>query len=312
MLFPFLVILPGMIALVATPFARDAAKITAGGRGAVGGGRPASPANRPRDHSRAVGPENASAELDDDGHVVLDYDLATPMMLLRFFPTGLLGLGLTALLASFMSGMAGNVTAFNTVWTYDIYQSHIKPDASDAHYLAMGRIATVVRDRTVGRGGLRGVGVQQHHGPAAARLRVRQRAALRRVRARHVLAAHHGARCVLGTGGRHAGRRAPPWADPSRRRQSRGSRAATSGICTRIRASCRRPSGRRSPPSRPASLVTVVVSLFTAPRPPEELRGLVYSLTPKPEEHDRAWYARPGVIAIGVLILTALLNLVFY
>ena len=47
----------------------------------------------------------------------------------------MLGLGLTALMASFMSGMAGNVTAFNTVWTYDIYQSYIQPNASDAHYL---------------------------------------------------------------------------------------------------------------------------------------------------------------------------------
>ena len=55
----------------------------------------------------------------------------------------MLGLGLCALMASFMSGMAGNTTAFNTVWTYDIYQSYIKPNASDAHYLAMGRAATV-------------------------------------------------------------------------------------------------------------------------------------------------------------------------
>ena len=56
---------------------------------------------------------------------MLDYDLAIPIMLLHYFPTGMLGLGLTALLASFMSGMAGNVTAFNTVWTYDIYQAYI-------------------------------------------------------------------------------------------------------------------------------------------------------------------------------------------
>src|SRR5205823_1261797 len=61
----------------------------------------------------------------ESGEVVLDYDLAIPNMLMHYLPTGLLGLGLTALLASFMSGMAGNVTAFNTVWTYDIYQSYI-------------------------------------------------------------------------------------------------------------------------------------------------------------------------------------------
>ena len=64
--------------------------------------------------------------------------------MVHYFPSGLLGLGLTALLASFMSGMAGNVTAFNTVWTYDIYRAYIRTDAPDAHYLWMGRIITVV------------------------------------------------------------------------------------------------------------------------------------------------------------------------
>lgn len=49
-----------------------------------------------------------------------DYNMALPLMMSRYYPAGLLGLGLTALLASFMSGMAGNVTAFNTVWTFDI------------------------------------------------------------------------------------------------------------------------------------------------------------------------------------------------
>src|SRR4029079_18560764 len=76
-------------------------------------------------------------------HPQLDYDLAVPVMLLHYFPAGLLGLGLTALLASFMSGMAGHVTAVNTVWSYDIYQAYIRPKAPDAHYLWMGRMATI-------------------------------------------------------------------------------------------------------------------------------------------------------------------------
>ena len=78
-----------------------------------------------------------------DGRVAVDYDLAIPMMLMHYFPAGMLGLGLCALMASFMSGMAGNTTAFNTVWTYDIYQSYINKRASDEHYLRMGRAATV-------------------------------------------------------------------------------------------------------------------------------------------------------------------------
>jgi SSS family solute:Na+ symporter len=73
----------------------------------------------------------------------IDYNMATPLMLMHYFPSGMLGLGLTALMASFMSGMAGNVTAFNTVWTYDIYQSYIRPGQSDRHYLWMGHCATV-------------------------------------------------------------------------------------------------------------------------------------------------------------------------
>jgi SSS family solute:Na+ symporter len=59
-------------------------------------------------------------------------------------PVGVLGLGLTALMASFMSGMAGNVSAFNTVFTFDIYQSYIKPNQPDSHYLKVGRWTTVV------------------------------------------------------------------------------------------------------------------------------------------------------------------------
>src|SRR6185503_6677253 len=105
MLFPGLVILPGMIAI--------ALHATRGGLLPVG----------------------------SDG--TPNYNLAVPVMLGHYLPPGLLGLGLTALMASFMSGMAGNVTAFNTVWTYDIYQSYIRPGQTDRHYLKMGHAATV-------------------------------------------------------------------------------------------------------------------------------------------------------------------------
>jgi SSS family solute:Na+ symporter len=72
------------------------------------------------------------------------YDLALPMLMSRYYGHGLLGLGVVAIFSSFMSGMAGNITAFNTVWTYDIYQSYIAKERSDAHYLKVGRTATVV------------------------------------------------------------------------------------------------------------------------------------------------------------------------
>ncbi|MBM3890959.1 MAG: Na+/galactose cotransporter, partial [Verrucomicrobia bacterium] len=73
-----------------------------------------------------------------------DYNNVMLSILRKYCPTGLLGLALTALLASFMSGMAGNVTAFNTIWTYDLYQAYIARGKSDDHYLWMGRATTVV------------------------------------------------------------------------------------------------------------------------------------------------------------------------
>src|SRR5436853_912338 len=138
MLFPFLVILPGMLALVVSP--------TSGVRAAapaVSSTSTASPTSTTSITSAPASgivppklhPHTGQPLRDAHGHVVLDYDLATPMMLVHFFPAGLLGLGLTALLASFMSGMAGNVTAFNTVWTYDLYQSYVRPGAPDSQSL---------------------------------------------------------------------------------------------------------------------------------------------------------------------------------
>ncbi len=106
MFIPFLVIIPGMIAMALLN----------------------------------SGDESFNLPLKGNGY---DYDLVIPMLLNRFLPTGVLGLGLTALMASFMSGMAGNVTAFNTVFTYDIYQSYIVPGKSDNHYLRVGQLTTI-------------------------------------------------------------------------------------------------------------------------------------------------------------------------
>jgi len=72
------------------------------------------------------------------------YNEVLPLMMVRYMGPGLLGLGITALIAGFMSGMAGNVSAFSAVWTYDIYQPHIRKDASDEHYVAVGRWATIL------------------------------------------------------------------------------------------------------------------------------------------------------------------------
>ena len=88
--------------------------------------------------------------------------------MVSFYPSGLLGVGLTALMASFMSGMAGNVTAFNSVFTYDLYQGYIRPNAPDSHYLLGGpRRPPSVGRGAVDRRGISGAALQQHHGRAA-------------------------------------------------------------------------------------------------------------------------------------------------
>jgi len=103
---PFIVILPGLLGLAVLPF-----KLLP---------------------ESAVGPGQHS------------YNEVLPLMLARYCGPGLLGLGITALIAGFMSGMAGNTSAFATVWTYDLYRSFIRKNASDNHYVKMGRWCTIL------------------------------------------------------------------------------------------------------------------------------------------------------------------------
>ena len=124
-------------------------------------------------------------------------------MLARYCGPGLLGLGITALIAGFMSGMAGNVSAFATVWTYDIYRAMIRKNATDTHYVTMGRWCTII-------GVLVSIGtaylvhaVPQHHGLRAGAVQLLHRAAVRHRDARHAVEARHARRRILGPAGRH-------------------------------------------------------------------------------------------------------------
>jgi len=87
-------------------------------------------------------PGSGFALLQDGGHV--NYDSTLPMLIMRYYPHGLVGLGVSALLAGFMAGQAGNISAFNTVWTYDVYRAIINKNASDGNLVWVGRISTVV------------------------------------------------------------------------------------------------------------------------------------------------------------------------
>ncbi|HVZ78893.1 MAG TPA: hypothetical protein VG818_13005, partial [Gemmatimonadaceae bacterium] len=287
MLFPFLVIVPGMIAIALTG---------PGGHGII---------------PPKLDVLSGVPLLDAAGHPVLDYDLATPMMLVHFFPNGLLGLGITALMASFMSGMAGNVSAFNTVWTYDLYQTYVHPNASDRHYLWVGRVTTVV-------GIVLSVGAAYvaasfnnimdllqlifafANAPLFATFllgmfwkRSTGHGAFTGLLGGMIAAAiHHGMTLPLGA---HAGVKGGflgVWhVYPSELAQTFWTAIVAWVACF---------------------AVTIVASLMTRPRPVDELRGLVSSLTPRVEEGHLPWYARPRVLAVVVLSLVLALNLVFF
>jgi solute:Na+ symporter, SSS family len=288
MLFPALVILPGMIAFA----------LTASGSASL------------------IPPKLGSTLqplLDAHGRQILDYDLATPSMLLHYFPNGMLGLGLTALLASFMSGMAGNVTAFNTVWTYDIYQSYLRPRASDAHYLWVGRVATVggvllsIGAAYVARSFNNIMDVLQLvfafvNAPLFAtfalgmfwRRTTGHGAFLGLVAGTLAAAVHHGLTLPAGAGvGVKGGYFGLLHTFPSELAQTFWTAIAAFTTC---------------------AVVTTFVTLLTRPRPEAELRGLVYSLTPRAGATDAqlAWYARPAVLATFVLVATLILNIVFW
>nr|WP_218892245.1 sodium:solute symporter family protein [Granulicella arctica] len=308
MFFPFLVILPGLIAVSVTSHMGAPTAAVAHSVGAH-----VLPLDDQHPHGiipQKTDPLNGKVVVDSNGNPVYNYDLAIPVMLLHFFPTGILGLGLTALLASFMSGMAGNVTAFNTVWTYDIYQAYINKKGTDAHYLWMGRMATIggvvlsiaaayavtnfnnIMDalqlvfsivnaplfatfllgmfwkRTTGHGAFAGLIA----GTGAALI-------------------HHGLTIPADAlPGIHGGWIAIVHHYPSDMAQNFWTAIFAFSI---------------------NMIVTTAVSLFTEPTPESQLVGLVYSLTPKPVETHLSWYQKPAALAVAVLSLLVVLNLVF-
>ena len=107
------------------------------------------------------------------------YNEVLPLMLIRYCGPGLLGLGITALVAGFMSGMAGNVSAFSTVWTYDIYGAFMNKKASDKHYVAMGRWSTVIGMLVSIGSGVPGMTRCRHHGLCAGAVQLLYRAIVR-------------------------------------------------------------------------------------------------------------------------------------
>ncbi|MCB9340277.1 MAG: sodium:solute symporter family protein [Lewinellaceae bacterium] len=268
MLMPFIVIFPGLIA-VALPYFTESYTMPTGNDG---------------------GP---------------DYNMALPSLIAHYYPEGLLGVGLTALLASFMSGMAGNVTAFNTVWTFDIYQPYFVKNASDKHYLKVGKVTTVV-------GVIASIGVAYLaasfnnindflqvvfsfvNAPLFATFllgmfwkRATGHGAFAGLLAGTLAAALvHGLTVAEGKGG---------WITVIHEYGSGLSHAfnmAWMAFTANI-------------------VVTILVSLMTRPKEEQALKGLVYGLTPLAHGEVKAWYLRPVPLAILVTIACVILNLIF-
>jgi solute:Na+ symporter, SSS family len=257
-----------------------------------------------------INPTTGKAMLDAGGKPLLDYNVATPNLMLHYFPTGILGLGLTALLASFMSGMAGNVTAFNTVFTYDLYQSHLHKGAPDRHYLSVGRWATVVGILFSIATACAVTGFDDIleilqlvfsivNAPLFATFllgmfwkRATGHAAFSGLLSGTLAALiHHGLTLPLeASPGIHGG-----WIGVLHRYPSAMAQnfyGAIFAFCTNF-------------------VVAVVVSLFTRPRPDAELAGLVRSLTPRPSLSHLPWWKRPEALALAVLIGAIALNIFF-
>jgi SSS family solute:Na+ symporter len=146
---PFIVILPGLLGLVLLQNP-DGSRRQLVGEDVVAACSVASASGKldnPADCSAAMAKTTLPAAyqqkvLASDPNAELHtYNQALPLMMVRYLGPGLLGLGITALIAGFMSGMAGNVSAFSTVWTYDIYKPLINKNGTDSHYVLVGRLS---------------------------------------------------------------------------------------------------------------------------------------------------------------------------
>jgi SSS family solute:Na+ symporter len=234
------------------------------------------------------------------------YNEVLPLMLIRYCGPGLLGLGITALLAGFMSGMAGNVSAFSTVWTYDIYGAFINKKASDKHYVAMGRWST---------------GIGMLVSIATAYLVMNAASIMDYVQAlfSFFIAPLFGT-VILGM----LWKRATHWGG------FLGLLAGTVSSIGMFIWVYRIPSALHyiamSSDAKPMAenlyralwswiicvVVTVVVSLVTKPVPTEQLSGLVYGVTPIPDDGATTIWQKPIFWAIVVIVVFFILNLIFW
>src|SRR6201996_4699484 len=266
---PFIVILPGLLALSVLPF--------------------------------HLVPANVAAVTGQPS-----YNEVLPLMLVRYCSPGLLGLGVTALIAGFMSGMAGNVSAFSTVWTYDIYGAFINKKATDKHYVAMGRWCTFV-------GVLISVGTAYLVQHAASIMDYVQSLFS------FFIAPLFGL-VIIGMLWKRATKAGGFWGLLAGTSTAIGLWAWVHNDPSALRYVALSPDAKAMAEDLYRALwswlvcviVTVVVSYMTPARPTSELVGLVYGASPLPEEHDDHWYQKPIVWAGAIAALFVVVNIIFW
>jgi SSS family solute:Na+ symporter len=269
MLVPFIVILPGLLGLAVLPF-------------------------------KLVGQSQAVAS---GGH---SFNEVLPLMMARYCGPGLLGLGVTALIAGFMSGMAGNVSAFSTVWTYDIYRAFFRRQAPDKHYVSVGRWCTVL-------------GVLVSIGTAYLVMQFLSIMDYVQALFSFFVAPMLGT-VLLGMLWRRSTPAAGFWG-------LLAGITSSVGLWLWVRV---HPTALQyvalSPHAKPMAenmyralwcwivcvVVNVAVSYATRPKPVQELTGLVYGCTELPSEGDLRLYQRPIFWATLVAVVFVILNVIFW
>ena len=244
-----------------------------------------------------------SAAIATGGH---SYNEVLPLMLARYCGPGLLGLGITALIAGFMSGMAGNVSAFSTVWTYDIYKAMFKKNGTDEHYVSMGRWSTVI-------------GVLVSIGTAYLVMSFASIMDYVQALFSFFIAPLFGT-VVLGMLWKRATAAGGFWGLFAGTASSIGMWAWVKVDPAALRYVALSPNAKDMAENMYRALwswivcvvVTVAVSYMTKAKPLNELTGLVYGATDIPSEGNVPLYHRPVFWAVIVTIVFVILNVIFW
>ncbi|HET9400484.1 MAG TPA: sodium:solute symporter family protein [Candidatus Acidoferrales bacterium] len=234
------------------------------------------------------------------------YNEVLPLMLARYCGPGLLGLGITALMAGFMSGMAGNVSAFATVWTYDIYRALVRKDASDSHYVSMGRWCTIL-------------GILISIGTAYGVMQFKSIMDYVQALFSFFIAPLFGT-VLLGMLWKRCTGPGGFWGLLCGTLSSIGMWAWVKLDPSALRYIALSPDARDMAENMYRALwswiicvvITVVVSMVTQPRPDAELRGLVYGCTEVPSEGHLPLHQRPIFWACIVAAVFVVLNIIFW